>query len=74
MTATYADSIGAAEIPNVTWDDVGGLTELKEEILSSLLTPITSVGLYRSGLHSFIHLFFYLEIYRAEGTAIISLI
>lgn len=55
MTATYADSIGAAEVPNVTWDDVGGLTELKEEILSSLLTPIASAGLHRSGLHSFIH-------------------
>lgn len=53
MNAAYADSIGAPEIPNVTWDDVGGLTELKEEILSSLLTPITPSGLHRSGLLSY---------------------
>lgn len=51
MKASYADSIGAPEIPNVTWDDVGGLSELKEEILSSLLTPISSNNLYRSGIH-----------------------
>lgn len=50
MNASYADSIGAPEIPNVTWDDVGGLTDLKEEILSSLFTPLSSQGLSRSGM------------------------
>ena len=49
MTVAYADSVGAPEIPNVTWDDVGGLSDLKKEILSAL-HPSTSSSLRRSGI------------------------
>lgn len=51
MNDAYADAIGAPEIPNVTWDDIGGLSHLKEEILSSLLQPVLPNGLRRSGWH-----------------------
>ncbi|XP_065205772.1 peroxisomal ATPase PEX6-like [Planococcus citri] len=50
MNETYADAIGAPDVPNVSWDDIGGLSHLKEEILSSLLKPILRNGLRRSGL------------------------
>ncbi|XP_065200860.1 peroxisomal ATPase PEX6-like [Planococcus citri] len=50
MNETYADAIGAPDVPNVSWDDIGGLSHLKEEILSSLLKPVLRNGLRRSGL------------------------
>lgn len=49
MNETYADAIGAPDVPNVSWDDIGGLSHLKEEILSSLLKPVLPNGLRRSG-------------------------
>jgi peroxin-6 len=57
MTVAYADSLGTPEIPNVTWDDVGGLSELKREILSSLHSSTLTTNLRRSGIFVFIDFF-----------------
>ncbi|XP_067006737.2 peroxisomal ATPase PEX6 isoform X2 [Anabrus simplex] len=55
MQAAYADAIGAPKIPSVSWSDVGGLADLKEEILRTITFPLqhpelASTGLRRSGL------------------------
>lgn len=36
INAKFTKSIGAPQIQNVKWDDIGGLTYVKEEILSAL--------------------------------------
>lgn len=50
MQSAYSDAIGAPKIPSVTWEDVGGLVPLKNEIIRSLKSSQFSTGLYRSGL------------------------
>lgn len=50
MNANYSKSIGAPEMQNVTWDDIGGLSKLKEEILTAFSTTNVPAGLQRSGL------------------------
>lgn len=46
----YAESIGAPKIPNVTWDDVGGLTSVKSDILDTIQLPLEHPELFADGL------------------------
>jgi len=46
----HADSIGAPKIPNVTWDDVGGLGHVKTEILDTIQLPLEHPELFSSGM------------------------
>ncbi|CAO3689435.1 unnamed protein product [Rhizopus microsporus] len=48
--ASYSDSIGAPKIPNVTWDDVGGLAHVKDDILDTIQLPLEHPELFGSGL------------------------
>ena len=46
----YAESIGAPNIPNITWDDVGGLTSVKSDILDTIQLPLERPELFADGL------------------------
>ena len=48
--ASYSDSIGAPKIPNVTWDDVGGLANVKSNILDTIQLPLEKPELFADGL------------------------
>ncbi|CAG8639796.1 2937_t:CDS:2, partial [Paraglomus occultum] len=48
--ASYSDSIGAPKIPNVTWDDVGGLAEVKSDILDTIQLPLEHPELFATGM------------------------
>ncbi|PSN41188.1 hypothetical protein C0J52_04165 [Blattella germanica] len=55
MQATYSDAIDAPKIPKVSWDDVGGLMDLKKEIMKTIMLPLQhpellAAGLRRSGI------------------------
>lgn len=61
MQSAYAGCIGAPKIPSVMWNDVGGLEDVKREILQTVTMPLkhpelTAGGLGRSG-KSLNHLF-----------------
>ncbi|XP_067148757.1 peroxisome biogenesis factor 6 [Apteryx mantelli] len=51
----HSQAAGAPKIPSVSWEDVGGLQEVKKEILDTIQLPLEhpellSLGLCRSGL------------------------
>lgn len=46
----YSESIGAPKIPNVTWDDVGGLGSVKGDILDTIQLPLERPELFMDGL------------------------
>ncbi|KAM7062617.1 peroxisome biogenesis factor 6 [Acridotheres tristis] len=51
----HSQAVGAPKIPSVSWQDVGGLQEVKKEILDTIQLPLEhpellSLGLFRSGL------------------------
>lgn len=48
--ANYSESIGAPKIPNVTWDDVGGLASVKNDILDTIQLPLEHPELFADGL------------------------
>ncbi|KDE02293.1 hypothetical protein MVLG_07138 [Microbotryum lychnidis-dioicae p1A1 Lamole] len=48
--ASYSESIGAPKIPNVTWDDVGGLANVKSDILDTIQLPLEHPELFADGL------------------------
>ncbi|XP_076879465.1 peroxisomal ATPase PEX6 [Brachyhypopomus gauderio] len=55
LQKAHSKAIGAPEIPSVRWQDVGGLQQVKKEILDTIQLPLEhpellSVGLRRSGL------------------------
>ncbi|XP_069117699.1 peroxisomal ATPase PEX6-like [Argopecten irradians] len=55
LQAAHSDTIGAPKIPNVTWADVGGLSDVKSEILDTVQLPLQypellAAGLRRSGV------------------------
>lgn len=55
MQTAYAGSIGAPKIPSVKWNDVGGLENVKKDILQTVTMPLkhpelTAGGLGRSGI------------------------
>ncbi|NXK36751.1 PEX6 factor, partial [Piprites chloris] len=52
---SHSQAVGAPKIPLVSWQDVGGLQEVKKEILDTIQLPLEhpellSLGLCRSGL------------------------
>lgn len=48
--ASYSDSIGAPKIPTVTWDDVGGMAHVKDDILDTIQLPLEHPELFGAGL------------------------
>ncbi|XP_064169976.1 peroxisomal ATPase PEX6 [Anguilla rostrata] len=55
LQKTHAQAIGAPKVPLVRWQDVGGLQQVKQEILDTIQLPLEhpellSLGLRRSGL------------------------
>jgi len=48
--AAYSESIGAPKIPNVSWDDVGGLAQVKSDILDTIQLPLDHPELFADGL------------------------
>lgn len=61
MQANYSKSMGAPKVPKVEWSDIGGLDDVKTEIIKTVQLPIkhpgyfAATGLKRSG---FITVFF----------------
>ena len=47
---SFADAIGAPKIPNVTWEDVGGLAHAKHAILETIQLPLEHPELFAKGL------------------------
>ncbi|KYR03143.1 AAA ATPase domain-containing protein [Tieghemostelium lacteum] len=45
-----SSSIGAPKIPNVKWDDVGGLANVKSEIMDTIQLPLEHPHLFASGI------------------------
>jgi len=51
MQSIYSDSKGAPRVPEVHWDDIGGLAELKHEIIRRIQLPLLNAfGFGQSGL------------------------
>ncbi|XP_006860530.1 PREDICTED: peroxisome assembly factor 2 isoform X1 [Chrysochloris asiatica] len=55
LQAAHSQAVGAPRIPSVSWQDVGGLQDVKKEILETIQLPLEhpellSLGLRRSGL------------------------
>jgi peroxin-6 len=46
----FSDSIGAPKIPNVTWDDVGGLNNVKEAVTETIQLPLERPELFAKGM------------------------
>ncbi|XP_077989979.1 peroxisomal ATPase PEX6-like [Glandiceps talaboti] len=55
LQSAHSDVIGAPKVPNITWEDVGGLADVKSEILDTIQLPLQhpellATGLRRSGV------------------------
>jgi peroxin-6 len=50
MQKSHAASLGTPKIPNVRWEDVGGLVEAKKEILDTIQLPLQHPELFASGM------------------------
>eukprot|EP01133_Synstelium_polycarpum_P003812 gene3812-4399_t len=50
MQGYQSSSIGAPKIPNVKWDDVGGLANVKSEIMDTIQLPLENPHLFASGI------------------------
>ncbi|KAI9510375.1 AAA-domain-containing protein [Russula earlei] len=48
--SSYSQNIGAPKIPNVSWDDVGGLADVKADILDTVQLPLEHPELFASNL------------------------
>ncbi|KAI9360389.1 AAA-domain-containing protein [Zopfochytrium polystomum] len=46
----HADSIGAPKIPNVTWDDVGGMAHVRETLVDTIQLPLERPELFANGM------------------------
>ncbi|KAK0751556.1 peroxisomal biogenesis factor 6 [Schizothecium vesticola] len=55
----FADSIGAPKIPNVTWDDVGGLGNVKDAITETIQLPLERPELFAKGMKKRSGILFY---------------
>lgn len=55
----YSDSIGAPRIPNVSWQDIGGLDIVKGEILDTIDMPLKHPELFSNGLKKRSGILFY---------------
>ncbi|PFH61761.1 hypothetical protein XA68_16381 [Ophiocordyceps unilateralis] len=54
-----SDSIGAPKIPNVTWDDVGGLGNVKEAVAETIQLPLERPELFARGMKKRSGILFY---------------
>lgn len=48
--ASFSASIGAPSIPKVSWDDVGGLSSVKSDILDTIQLPLQHPELFADGV------------------------
>lgn len=55
----FSDSIGAPKIPNVSWDDIGGLDIVKDEIYDTIELPLKNSELFANGLKKRSGILFY---------------
>jgi peroxin-6 len=55
----FADAIGAPKIPNVTWDDVGGLSNVKEAVTETIQLPLERPELFARGMKKRSGILFY---------------
>lgn len=55
----FSDSIGAPRIPNVKWEDIGGLDVVKDEILDTIDMPLKHPELFNNGLKKRSGILFY---------------
>lgn len=55
----FSVSIGAPKIPNVTWNDIGGVEQVKEEIMDTIDMPLKHPELFTSGMKKRSGLLFY---------------
>lgn len=55
----FADAIGAPKIPNVTWDDVGGLTNVKDAVMETIQLPLERPELFAKGMKKRSGILFY---------------
>uniref|UniRef100_A0A8D9EZX7 Peroxisomal ATPase PEX6 n=2 Tax=Cacopsylla melanoneura TaxID=428564 RepID=A0A8D9EZX7_9HEMI len=50
LQSRYSERLDAPSVPNVLWEDIGGLSKIKGEILSTFRAVKRTSGLKRSGL------------------------
>lgn len=55
----FSDSIGAPKIPNVTWDDVGGLSNVKDAVTETIQLPLERPELFATGMKKRSGILFY---------------
>ncbi|KAF4283463.1 peroxisomal assembly protein [Aspergillus fumigatus] len=55
----FADSIGAPKIPNVKWEDVGGLTNVKDALVETIQLPLERPELFAKGMKKRSGILFY---------------
>lgn len=55
----FSDSIGAPRIPNVSWDDVGGLANVKSAVMDTIQLPLERPELFARGMKKRSGILFY---------------
>jgi len=55
----FADAIGAPKIPNVGWDDVGGLENVKDAVMETIQLPLERPELFAKGMKKRSGILFY---------------
>lgn len=55
----FADAIGAPKIPSVGWDDVGGLTNVKDAVMETIQLPLERPELFAKGMKKRSGILFY---------------
>lgn len=55
----FADSIGAPKIPNVAWEDVGGLSNVKDALVETIQLPLERPELFAKGMKKRSGILFY---------------
>lgn len=55
----FADSIGAPKIPNVSWEDVGGLEKVKSAVMETIQLPLERPELFAKGMKKRSGILFY---------------
>ena len=55
----FADAIGAPKIPNVSWDDVGGLANVKDAVMETIQLPLERPKLFAKGMKKRSGILFY---------------
>ncbi len=55
----FADSIGAPKIPNVSWEDVGGLEHVKDAVMETIQLPLERPELFAKGMKKRSGILFY---------------